>query len=92
MTDNNIALVKHNDRYVATLWSRFQLNNFQSTDQRYPELALDIPRQQIKNTGIRHRRRSSKNFLNIIAAERQGDCATRAREIDIFGIGEKIRE
>jgi len=50
--DNNIALVKRDDRFTATLWSRFQLNNWAPTDQRLPELAFDITRQRLGNTGI----------------------------------------
>ena len=50
--DNNIALVKHDDRFTATLWSRFQMNKFYHTDVRMPELAFDFTRQPLWNTGI----------------------------------------
>lgn len=50
--DNNIALVKRDDRFTATLWTRFQMNDFDHTDQRLPELAFDFTRQRLGNTNI----------------------------------------
>ncbi|MCE9520319.1 MAG: hypothetical protein K8R87_12300, partial [Verrucomicrobia bacterium] len=50
--DNNIALVKRDDRFTATLWTRFQLNDFDHTDQRLPELAFDFTRQRLGNTNF----------------------------------------
>ena len=41
--DNTIKLVKRDDRFVATLWTRMQLNDFFHTDTRLPELASISP-------------------------------------------------
>ncbi|MEI6534662.1 MAG: hypothetical protein WCN98_04915, partial [Verrucomicrobiaceae bacterium] len=60
--DNNIALVKHDDRFVAMLWTRFQMNNFYHTDVRLPELAIDFTRQPLWHTGIFYQSESSLGF------------------------------
>jgi lipopolysaccharide assembly outer membrane protein LptD (OstA) len=52
--DNTIKLVKHDDRFTATLWTRLQVNNFFHTDERLPELAFDFTRQPILHTGIQY--------------------------------------
>ena len=50
--DNNIALVHRGENYLATLWARFQVNNFFDTDSRLPELAVDFTRQQIERHAL----------------------------------------
>ena len=62
--DNNIKLVKRDDRFTATLWSRFQLNNFTPTDQRLPELAFDFTRQRLWNTGIYYQGETTVGLYN----------------------------
>lgn len=60
--DNNIKLVKRDDRFVATLWTRFQMNSFQHTDERLPELALDVTRQPLWHTGIHYQSETTFGF------------------------------
>lgn len=50
--DNQISLVHTDDRYVATLMTRFQINDFYRTATRLPELAFDFIRQPIFDTGL----------------------------------------
>lgn len=50
--DNQISLVHTDDRYTATLMTRFQLNDFYRTATRLPELAFDFIRQPIFDTGL----------------------------------------
>ncbi len=50
--DNHVKLVHRNDNYVATLWGRFQLNEFHSMGERLPELALDFKRMPVFKTGV----------------------------------------
>ncbi|MFZ4763344.1 MAG: hypothetical protein ACOYMN_00215 [Roseimicrobium sp.] len=50
--DNHIKLVKHDDRFTATLMARMQVNDFFHTDTRLPELAFDFTRSPLGNTGI----------------------------------------
>jgi len=60
--DNNIKLVKHDDRYTATLWTRFQMNDFYRTDERLPELALEFTRQPLWHTGIFYQGETSAGY------------------------------
>jgi LPS-assembly protein len=50
--DNQISLVHTDDRYTATLMTRFQLNDFYRVATRLPELAFDFTRQPIFDSGI----------------------------------------
>jgi len=50
--DNVINIVKLFDQGEISLTSRLQLNNFFQTDTRTPELAIDIIRTPIGNTGF----------------------------------------
>lgn len=50
--DNFVALTQTNPRYTLTAFTRFQVNTFHEVTERLPEIALDITRQPIFNTGI----------------------------------------
>lgn len=50
--DNHIKLVKHDDRFTATLLARMQINEFFHTDTRLPELAFDFTRSRIGNSNF----------------------------------------
>ena len=60
--DNNIQLVKHDDRFVATLWTRFQMNDFYRTDERLPELALEFTRQPLWHSGVFYQGETSAGY------------------------------
>jgi hypothetical protein len=50
--DNLVNLVKYHPRGTLSLLGRFELNDFYRTDERSPELALDLTRQPIFNGGL----------------------------------------
>ena len=50
--DNILNLVKTDPRGTLSLTGRFQLNDFFQTDTRLPEVALDITRQPLFDSGI----------------------------------------
>ena len=50
--DNVVKIVGEHPRGTATLWTRFRLNDFSRVDERAPELALDLVRQPIFDTGL----------------------------------------
>ena len=49
--DNLITLTKQHERGELNVLTRFQANDFYRTDTRLPEVALDLTRQPIFNTG-----------------------------------------
>jgi hypothetical protein len=52
--DNQVSLVHTDPRYVATLMTRFQANDFYTVGSKLPELAIDWTRRPLWNTGIFH--------------------------------------
>ncbi len=52
--DNQVSLVHTDPRYVATLMTRFQANDFYSVGSKLPELAIDWTRRSLWNTGLFH--------------------------------------
>lgn len=50
--DNTINLVKEWPGATLSLFGRFRLNDFYRTEERIPELALDITRQPLGNSGL----------------------------------------
>jgi lipopolysaccharide assembly outer membrane protein LptD (OstA) len=52
--DNQVSLVHTDPRYVATLMTRFQANDFYTVGSKLPELAVDWTRRPLWNTGLFH--------------------------------------
>ncbi|MEP6955660.1 MAG: hypothetical protein ABI883_02455, partial [Chthoniobacterales bacterium] len=50
--DNVAALNFYNPNYSATAFARVQLNSFFETTERLPEIAIDLKRQPVFNTGL----------------------------------------
>lgn len=50
--DNVISLTKWHESYTITAVARAQLNDFFETTERLPEVALDVTRQPVFNTGL----------------------------------------
>jgi len=50
--ENLLNLVKSHPRGTLSLLGRFEINDFYRTDERSPELALDLTRQPIFNSGL----------------------------------------
>lgn len=61
--DNQISLVHTDPRYVATLMTRFQANDFYTVGSKLPELAIDWTRRPLWNSGIFHQGTFSLGFL-----------------------------
>lgn len=78
--DNVINLVKRGDRYEASLLSRFQLNDFTTQDTRLPEIALDLPTQQIWKTPLFYRGSSSWGILAQEQSNRDKDSQRARRD------------
>lgn len=62
--DNHIKLVKHDDRFTATLLARMQINEFFHTDTRLPELAFDFTRSRIANTNFYYQGETSMGLYH----------------------------
>ncbi|OHE76150.1 MAG: hypothetical protein A3F67_07510 [Verrucomicrobia bacterium RIFCSPHIGHO2_12_FULL_41_10] len=50
--DNNIALTKKDDIYTLSLVTRWQMNNFQETTERLPEVAFDFKQEQLLGSPV----------------------------------------
>ena len=62
--DNVVSLIKHHDRGELSVAARFRANDFYATDTRSPEIALDMGRQPIFNTGLFYSGTSSYAVLD----------------------------
>jgi hypothetical protein len=61
--DNNASMTLLQPSFVATLTFRAQLNDFFDTTERLPELAFDVPRTPIFNSGIYYEGENSTGYL-----------------------------
>ncbi len=61
--DNIASLIKHHDRGELSLAARFRPNDFYQSDTRLPELALDMVRQPIFDSGLFYASNSSFGIL-----------------------------
>jgi len=62
--DNNVALTKLDDIYALSLVTRWQMNGFQETTQRKPELALDFKQEPLFGLPIFYDGTTSVGQLN----------------------------
>ncbi len=81
--DNIVSLIKHHERGELSLSARFRANDFYQTDTRSPELALDMVRQPIFDSGFFYTGTTSYGILK----EELGDIdevrlRDRARKLD----------
>ena len=98
--DNQVSLVHTDPRYVATLMTRFQANDFYSVGSKLPELAIDWTRRSLWNTGIFHQGTLSagiyreqfsedqnQSFVDLRSAINAGpNAATDSLVADFLGI------
>jgi LPS-assembly protein len=61
--DTNIAVTKWDEDYTLTLLARMQVNDFQETTERLPELVLDVPRQPFFGTQLYYQGETGAAFL-----------------------------
>jgi hypothetical protein len=67
--DNQVSLVHTDPRYVATLMTRFQANDFYTVGSKLPELAIDWTRRPLWNTGIFHQGTVSAGIYRDMRSE-----------------------
>lgn len=98
--DNNIAVTKNNEDSTLSLVTRWQMNNFQETTERLPELAADFKQEPFfglplfydGNTALGQLQRSfavnSTNYPNYYTP--QGYNATRFDTFHQFSLAETL--
>ncbi|MBR7121250.1 MAG: LPS-assembly protein LptD [Lentisphaeria bacterium] len=57
------ALEQQFDNFSLSAYSRFRMNDFYTAVERIPEVRLDIPRQEIFNTGIYYQGEAEMSYL-----------------------------
>ncbi len=64
--ENRLTLTHRADDYIAALQINKRLNDFYENVDRVPELTLDIPRQQIGDSGFYYESKNSASFLERV--------------------------
>ncbi|MDB6068873.1 MAG: osta-like protein [Verrucomicrobiales bacterium] len=75
--DNIVSLVKHHDRGELSVATRFRANDFYQSDTRLPEIALDMIRQPIFDTGLYY---AGNTSFGILKEELGDDDELRLRQ------------
>ena len=75
--DNIVSLIKHHDRGELSLAARFRPNDFYQTDTRSPEVALDMVRQPIFDSGLFY---TGTTSFGVLKEELGNDDELRLRE------------
>ena len=75
--DNIVSLIKHHDRGELSLSGRFRANDFYTTDTRSPEVALDMVRQPIFDSGLFY---SGTTSYAVLQEQIGNDDEVRLRE------------
>lgn len=69
--DNIVSLVKHLDRGELSVAARMRVNDFYESDTRLPEIALDMTRQPVFNTGLYYSGNTSFGILQEELGEQE---------------------
>ncbi len=75
--DNIVSLIKNHDRGELSVSARFRANDFYTSDTRLPEIALDMVRQPIFNSGLFY---SGNTSFGILKEEIGDDDERRLRQ------------
>lgn len=75
--DNFLNLVKRTDQGELNLMTRFRANDFYQSDTRLPEIAWDMTRQPIRNTGLFY---TGTTSFGILKEELGDDDRNQLRE------------
>ena len=75
--DNIVSLIKHHDRGELSVAARFRANDFYTSDTRLPEVALDMVRQPIFDSGLFY---SGNTSFGILQEQLGTDDEIRLRE------------
>lgn len=79
--DNILNLVKSDPRGTLSLTGRFQLNEFFQTDTRLPEIALDVTRQPIFDSGVFYQSYTTFGILEEELADTDRDESNATRKM-----------
>jgi LPS-assembly protein len=77
--DNNVSVAFLQPSFISTLTLRVQANDFFDTTERLPELALDVPRMPIFDTGLYYESENTTGYL-----KRTFDTASPLPEYEAF--------
>ncbi len=84
--DNQISLIHTNEAYVATLMTKFEMNDFYRTTTRLPELSMDAVRRPLFGTGIYHQGTISAGFYNEVLGKQEEAEMLRLQGLGIGGL------
>lgn len=59
------SLEQQFDRFSAAVYMRFQVNDFYSTVEKFPEVRIDLPRQEIFNTGLYYQGEAVSTYFRM---------------------------
>lgn len=86
--DNIVSLIKHHERGELSIGTRFRANDFYASDTRLPEIALDMVRQPIFNSGLYYAGTSSFGILK----EELGDDDELRLRTQVQSLNDKIKD
>ncbi|MBQ9787484.1 MAG: LPS-assembly protein LptD [Lentisphaeria bacterium] len=78
------ALEQQFDRFSLSAYARFRVNDFFTTVEKVPELRLDIPRQEIFNTGLYYQSETSAAYMKMKWIDFDGDHPLSAEEEELY--------
>ncbi len=81
--DNLLNIVKTHERGEASLLGRFRMNDFYATDTRLPELALDLVKQPLFNSGVFYSSNTSFGVLrDYLGNEDRDNLNERIKQVE----------
>lgn len=87
------ALEQQFDDFSFSAYVRFRVNDFFTTVEKTPELRLDIPRQEIFNTGIYYQGDMQAAYMKMRWLDFDGDDPLTAYEEDLYeGYAQRLRK
>lgn len=84
--DNLISLVHTTDSYVATVLTKFKLNNFYRTTTRLPELSIDFTRRPLWNTNIQHQGTITAGIIGEVVGQQEKAELQRLQALGAGGL------
>ena len=78
------ALEQQFDRFSTALYMRLQVNDFYTTVERFPELRMDLPRQEIFDTGIYYQGDMAASNLRMKWVEFDSHPGARFTELENY--------
>ncbi len=78
------ALEQQFDHFSLSAYARFRVNDFFTTVEKMPELRLDIPRQEIFNTGLYYQSETQAAYMKMRWLDFDGDDPLTAYEENLY--------